>query len=42
MIEKYVYHFTKDNEPVEKVKTGDEVEFKTLDCFSNQITSEIS
>jgi len=40
MIDKFVYHFTKDNEPARKVKIGDEVEFKTLDCFSNQITSE--
>lgn len=40
MIEKYVYHFTKENEPAAKVEKGAEVIFKTLDCFSNQIKSD--
>ena len=40
MIEKYVYHFSPDNEPVKKVERGETVVFKTLDCFSNQIKSE--
>jgi len=40
MIEKYVYHFSPDNEPAERVEKGTTVTFKTLDCFSNQIKSE--
>lgn len=33
----YIYSFSKDNQPVLSVKSGDEVEFETMDCFSNQI-----
>ena len=40
MITEYVYNFSADNEPVKKVKTGEKVRFKTLDCFSNQVESE--
>ena len=40
MIRDYVYHFSKDNKPVETVKIGDVASFKTLDCFSNQVRSE--
>lgn len=40
MIEKYVYHFSPDNEPVERVEKGEVITLKTLDCFSNQVTSE--
>lgn len=40
MIEKYVYHFTKENEPAKRIERGTEVIFKTLDCFSNQIKSD--
>lgn len=37
MIEKYVYKFTAANEAVDRVNLGEEVVFRTLDCFSNQI-----
>ncbi len=40
MITEYVYNFSAENEPVKKVKTGEKVRFKTLDCFSNQVRSE--
>ncbi len=40
MIKDYVYNFSKDNAPVARVKKGEEINFKTLDCFSNQIRSE--
>lgn len=40
MIEKYVYHFSPDNKPVERVRKGETIVFKTLDCFSNQVKSE--
>lgn len=40
MITEYVYNFSADNEPVKKVKTGESIRFKTLDCFSNQVSSE--
>lgn len=40
MIEKYVYHFSKENDPVKNVKTGEEISFKTLDCFTDQVKSE--
>lgn len=39
MIEKYVYHFSPDNLPVETVEKGAVITLKTLDCFSNQIQS---
>lgn len=37
MIEKYVYSFSAANEATDRVKLGEEVIFRTLDCFSNQI-----
>lgn len=40
MIKDYVYHFSKGNKPVKTVKKGETASFKTLDCFSNQVTSE--
>lgn len=40
IITKYVYAFSPDNEPVERVNRGETLKFKTLDCFSNQIKSE--
>lgn len=35
-----IYAFSKDNEPVKRVKTGETVTIETYDCFQNQITSE--
>lgn len=40
MIKDYVYNFSAKNEPVKKVKKGESISFKTLDCFSNQVRSE--
>lgn len=40
MIKDYVYNFSANNEPVKTIKKGEKVRFKTLDCFTNQITSE--
>ena len=40
MIKDYVYNFSAKNEPVKKVEKGEEIVFKTLDCFSNQVRSE--
>lgn len=40
MIKDYVYSFSGKHEPVESVKKGEEVIFKSLDCFSNQVRSE--
>lgn len=40
LVEKYVYSFTAKNEPAIKVNKGETVTLKTLDCFTNQITSE--
>ena len=40
MIKDYVYNFSAKNEPVKKVKKGETVTFKTLDCFSNQVCSQ--
>lgn len=40
MIKDYVYNFSAKNQPVKTVKKGEELVFKTLDCFSNQFTSE--
>lgn len=39
-MEKVVYKFSKDNEPCEKAQSGELLLFKTMDCFSNRITSE--
>lgn len=33
----YIFSFSKDTRPVLYVKSGDEVEIETMDCFSNQI-----
>ncbi|MBE3593037.1 MAG: acetamidase/formamidase family protein [Thermoanaerobacter sp.] len=35
--ENHIFSFSKDNKPVLFVKSGDEIEIETLDCFSNQI-----
>jgi len=40
IIEKCVYEFSKDNEPVAQVKPGEILAFKTMDCFSNTIKTE--
>lgn len=40
MITEYVYNFSANNKAVKKVKKGETVRFKTLDCFSNQVESE--
>lgn len=40
MIRDYVYNFSAENKAVKKVETGEILVFKTLDCFSNQISSE--
>lgn len=40
IIDKSVYNFSKDNEPIERAKPGDILLFKTLDCFGGQISSE--
>lgn len=40
MITDYVYNFSAKNIAVKKVKPGETVRFKTLDCFSNEICSE--
>lgn len=40
MIESVVYTFSPDNEPVHTAKVGDELHFKTKDCFSNKICKE--
>ncbi len=40
MIESVVYTFSPDNVPVHTAKAGDELCFKTMDCFSNKICKE--
>lgn len=40
MIKDYVYNFSAKNKAVKRVKKGEELTFKTLDCFSNQFKSE--
>jgi len=35
-----IYSFSKDNKPVLKIKSGDEVIIETMDCFSDQIQTE--
>ena len=40
VIEKSVYNFSKNNPPVETAEPGEILMFKTMDCFSNKITSE--
>ena len=37
---KHVFYFGPDLKPVIKANPGDIIHFKTLDCFSNQISSE--
>ena len=36
----YVYAFSKDNKPIARALSGEEVIFHTLDCFNRQIRSE--
>ncbi len=40
MITEYVYNFSKHNKPVARAAVGDELTFKTLDCFSGHIRTE--
>ena len=40
VIEKMVWTFSKDNEPVYKAEPGEVLLFKTQDCFDGQFTSE--
>jgi len=40
IIEKSVYNFSKNNPPIETADPGEILMFKTMDCFSNKITSE--
>ena len=40
MIESNIYAFSADNKPAAACKPGDTLEFKTMDCFTNQIKSE--
>ena len=35
--ENYMFSFSKDIKPVLRVKSGEEVEIETMDCFANQI-----
>ncbi len=35
-----IFAFSKDHEPVRRVKSGESVTIETYDCFENQITSE--
>ncbi|MBU5485834.1 acetamidase/formamidase family protein [Clostridium sp. MSJ-11] len=34
-----IYSFSKENKPIAKVKSGDSVEFYTMDCFGEQVKS---
>lgn len=36
----YEFSFSKDHEPIDTVKVGEELIFKTLDCFANQLQTE--
>jgi amidase len=38
--EKHFFTFSKANKPVLRIKSGDHVKIKTMDCFSNQIRKE--
>lgn len=40
IIDKSVYAFSKENEPLEHVSTEEVLMFKTMDCFGGQIDSE--
>lgn len=40
IIDKSMYTFSKDNEPVATAKPGETLLFKTMDCFGDQISSE--
>ena len=40
IIDKSVYNFSKNNEPVEKAEPGELLMFKTMDCFSNRLQTE--
>jgi len=39
-IEKRVYNFSKDNSPVATADPGEILQFSSMDCFSNRVTSE--
>jgi amidase len=39
--EQSIFRFSKNNDPVIYIESGEQVQFQTSDCFSNQITSEI-
>lgn len=38
--EKHFFAFSKQNEPVMRIKSGETVKIKTMDCFSNQVQKE--
>jgi amidase len=38
--ESYIYSFSASNQPVATAKSGETIEFETLDCFQGQIISE--
>ena len=38
--EKHFFAFSKKNDPVLRIKNGERVKIKTMDCFSNQIRKE--
>jgi amidase len=40
VIDKSVYAFSKDNEPVETANPGEILMFKSMDCFSNKLERE--
>lgn len=39
-LDKVIYNMSPDNEPIARCEPGDEVIFKTQDCFGNQIKSK--
>jgi amidase len=39
-IDNHIFSFSKENEPVLFVKSGDEIEIETMDCFANQIKTD--
>ena len=40
IIDKSVYAFSKNNEPVETAKPDEILKFVTMDCFSNRLKTE--
>lgn len=38
--EQTIFSFSKNNKPVLHIQSGEQVQFETFDCFSNQITTE--